>query len=77
MTSGTGPRSRAARTASEPVPYYPVLLCHAAPLPPRDPAPKDGCACAVCEHFHRPRAETTWTPVVIRREPFHGELRRS
>lgn len=58
----------------DPIPYYPMLPCHAAPLRPRDPAPHDGCTCAICEHFRRPPER--WVPVVLTREPFHGELRR-
>lgn len=58
----------------DPIPYYPMLPCHAAPLRPRDPAPHDGCTCAICEHFRRPPER--WEVVVIRTEPYHGELRR-
>ena len=55
---------------AEPIPYYPDWPCYMARLRPRDPAPRDGCTCAICEHFRR------WVPVVLTREPFHGELRR-
>jgi hypothetical protein len=32
----------------EPVPYYPEMRCHMAPLPPGQ-APEDGCICRVCD----------------------------
>lgn len=41
--------------AGEPVPYYPEMPCHMAPLPPGQ-APKPDCLCRICDWANR-RAE--------------------
>lgn len=32
----------------EPIPFYPAMRCHMAPLPPGS-APVDGCDCRICQ----------------------------
>lgn len=40
------------RMGDEPVPYYPEMPCHTAPLPPGE-TPEDGCHCRICEWARR------------------------
>lgn len=57
--------------------YYPERECSLAPLRPSH-APADGCECEVCARLRRNRAANErprLVPVVLSRDPYHGELR--